>query len=325
MDPASIQALLERHLPRAAARCVVHGPVGAHQNSRIYRAECRDFPFPLLVKLCVHSNSTAPDPVTARAQFLGLQQAWSKTRADTHYRVPQPVLLLEPEGILVAEWVEAPTMTERLYAWRATNKEFTRHIGDAAEWLKRFHQAHRFPDVTLNCREILPRLLDGDPAVRDSALYRAGYALLRTTADRAVRVALECSYVHGDYKADNLLVDGDRVVAIDVQLDHRNAVLFDIASFLNHLELLVWHPRGLRIAMWHRGLVQYFIERYFGSPLSAERRVALLWVRLFNAMGAWIDLALDNKSRLSYQYMSFCYRALVRRLIREMVSVAGTA
>ena len=101
MDPASIQALLERHLPRAVAGCVVHGPVGAHQNSRIYRAECRDFPFPLLVKLCVHSNSTAPDPVTTKAQFLGLQQAWSMTHADAHYRVPQPVLLLEQEGILV--------------------------------------------------------------------------------------------------------------------------------------------------------------------------------------------------------------------------------
>lgn len=316
-----IQRRLEEVLPKQGDGCIVRGHGAAYQNSRIFCAHCSSYSFPLLAKICVIPNTDTRDPETSRTQYLSLRMAWELTGQHPRYNVPQPVLHVEQDAMIVAEWVEAPSMTRCLYSLAASRSRLYRYIADAAGWLRNFHQARRFPDVTLQCQVLLPRLQEGDSAIRDSKAYQAGLTILHSMTKLVDNIRLECSYIHGDYKTDNLLVAGERIVCIDIQIEHRNSALFDVASFLNHLDLMSLDPRGLRIAMYRRGLIKAFMNSYRMLPPARDQQLALLWIRLFSVLGAWIDLPLDNKSRFRRFYMECCYRVLVRRLCSEINKV----
>lgn len=298
--------------------CAVRGPVLRQHNSRIYYAECEGHPFPLMIKQCLEPNTLVCDPRSALTQFNALRQAQAITGHERRYGVPAPVALFEDEGILVTEWVPGIGMTRLLTQWSASRRRRRELVEEAAEWLLRFHRASAVRPLALAARELLPRLsADPSPVLADEACQRA-IAALEQSCDCVNATRVDGGYQHGDFKSDNLLVSEDRIVAIDVHLEHENAVLFDVATFLNHLELLCLHPKAMRLLYARADLVHAFVARYFGGVLCREFERPLAWVRLFVLLGAWIDLPTENRRELSYRYMNFCYRHVARRLMYEL-------
>ena len=323
MDIAAICALLEQHLCQDAAaangcRCRVAALSGARSYSQVFRANCDGISHTLFVKRCLHPGSGAADIDTARTQFRGLQQAWRRSGRPARYNVPEPLLLVDSQAIVVTEWVQGPSLTQRLRRWNVAATELDRCMVQAAEWLSWYHRGKKISPIQVDCEELIGRLRDGDPVVLRDQRFSQGCELLRHTAARVSRVLTPRAELHGDYKSDNLLIAGERVAAIDIQPDFCNSVLFDIASFLNHLELSAWHPKAWRMALRRRRLVQIFLQRYFETRVPPELVLALAWVRLFNVLGAWLDSAAETSSRLRHRFAYFCYRRLVRSLIREL-------
>jgi hypothetical protein len=90
---------------------------------------------------------------------------------------------------------------------------------------------------------------------------------------------MPASWVHGDMKSDNVLVDGDKAFGLDLHLIHENTVAYDLAPFLNHLGLLRWTPRG---ALQRRKLdivAECFLRAY--SPDAAGWRLPIAWLRTY--------------------------------------------
>ncbi len=113
--------------------CVVRGPVFRQMNSRIFHAECVGLPYPLMIKQCMAPNTVISDTQSARTQYEALQRARAMTAAERRYNVPAPIALLEPEGILVMEWIEGDSMTSRLTGLGVVSFERRRLIEEAAE------------------------------------------------------------------------------------------------------------------------------------------------------------------------------------------------
>lgn len=302
----------------APSPCAVRGPVLRQHNSRIYYAECENYPYPLMIKQCLEPNTLVCDARSAQTQFNALRQAQAITGRERRYGVPAPVAMFEDVGVLVTEWVPGNGMTQLLTQWFVSRHYRRELVEEAAEWLLRFHRASVAQPLELAARELLPRLsADPSPVLTDGICRRA-IAVLEQSCDSVNATRVDGGYQHGDFKSDNLLVSKDRIVAIDMHLEHKNAVLFDVATFLNHLDLLCLHPKAIHL--WHArtDLVHAFVTRYFGGVLHGEYERALAWVRLFVLLGAWIDLPTENRRALSYRYMNFCYRHVARRLMHEL-------
>lgn len=322
MDISTLRALLEAHFCAQAGipqcTCSVRELPGWRPYSRLFRAVCTELPYPLFVKRCVQVSSGSVDGKSARTQFLGLQEAWRRSGRDAPYGVPEPLLLLADEGLVVTEWVDAPSLTQRLRTWNAGSRELCRGVAQAAQWLRWFHADSKSALITIDTGDLVKRLGEGDAGILRDAIFKKGCRILEVTSARIGEVPTARSRLHGDYKADNVLVDSVRAVAIDLQPDYCNSVLFDVASFLNHMALLAWHPKAWRVALRHRQLVDCFMRNYFEAGVDVEIRGALLWVRLFNVLGAWLDSIPETPSALRRTYAHFCYRRLVSALTREL-------
>jgi hypothetical protein len=70
----------------------------------------------------------------------------------------------------------------------------------------------------------------------------------RRSAAAAASIDLKRSWLHGDFKTDNLIVSGQRIVGIDLQIKHENAVsmTWRHSSIISISRFIPLHFGGLR-------------------------------------------------------------------------------
>src|SRR4051812_3010356 len=90
----------------------VKGMVFKRDNSEIFYAECKSFPTPVAIKVCLQPHTDQLDPSAAKEQFDALKKVSDAMAGNGRYRVPKPYLVQERTGVLVMEWVAAPPMTD---------------------------------------------------------------------------------------------------------------------------------------------------------------------------------------------------------------------
>jgi hypothetical protein len=298
--------------------CIVRGPVYRRENSRVFYAECDALPSALAVKWCVQPSTVLPDGDAAARQFEALRRAAVAMRQNTSYSVPHPYRFDRERALLAVEWIPGETMTASIGSWKCDATGARLLLARAGQWLRLFHLAHPLPDGRLDVEEKLRNLsaYDGCALARESVFAR-GLAGLRHSAPAAAAIDVERSWVHGDFKTDNLIVNGERIVGIDVQIRHENTVVYDIAPFMNHLELLFYHPAVWRLAPARARLVAAFVDGYSESK-SDRLMLPLTWVRLYMILSAWNSSQSRGASRLRAAVLGRSFRTITARLSAQL-------
>jgi len=132
---------------------------------------------------------------------------------------------------------------------------------------------------------------------------------------RIGEIDVPVSWVHGDFKTDNIMTSVDRAVGIDTGANFENVILLDLSHFLNQLELSLFDPRSIRMLSKRQTLVDRFKGGYGGFTESEE--MCLTWFRLLAAIRLWAEHQCQEKSIL-HRYDNLRYRYLVRSLIRDL-------
>lgn len=326
-DRAEIHALLCRRFASAADRpsaILVEGPTRIGRYSRIFRAQVPGLPTPLVVKCLVDPATGGPDRVSARNQFDVLERVHrAMSVPDPFFRVPVPYFLAEGDGVVAAEWVEGKPMTDFFLSRELTLERGRDLFRSAAAWIRRFFALRPLPPAPID----MPSLLEGIEAIEHSPLSRfrsasAALAELRRHAEAAAGFPLERSWLHGDFKADNLLVGDASMVGIDLHARYENLVVHDLASFVNHWELMVCDPRAFRWRRHREELVREFLDAFDRGYLR-ERRLPYRWIALYGMLGIWEEFTRRRQRTLRHLYLSACFRHVVRRMTRELAEAAG--
>ena len=261
----------------------VTGPLGSNGFSRIFRGDGEMFPCPVAIKQFLWDPSGASPAESARTYFQGLQKM-AEITARLDLCATEPYALLESHGIVVASWIEGPTLARSLFRGSAPHARAL--IRDAGIWLARLHHAsgveRRSPDVA----DMLARLRAelAEKADRTRSLTRRAFSLLRAAAPLLATQPVPWSRHHGDFKPANLIVREGRLVGIDLELLFAAPTVRDAAHFLNHLQLKFYLPHAM--PRWRESLrlTELFCRGYSdaaGEPLPHR---LLLWQRLYNAM-----------------------------------------
>jgi aminoglycoside phosphotransferase (APT) family kinase protein len=235
------------------------------------------------VKRVVRPRSAEIDPDASAAEFEALRRLQQKFEQTEQFGTPAPVGHLSGPAVVVTEFVEGEPVSDRLHCAFPAERELM--VGLAGQWLRRLHDC--FEEGT--CEIDVPQKVE---AVRGrwSAIGRL---------DRRVAEALECLqakgrvvenmtfrrvWLHGDFKAANLLFDGRKMVGLDCSLRHANAPIFDIAPFLNHLVLDRARFRNYgpddMVA-----LENVFLDSYYSR--EKWNAVAVSWTRLYFLLSYW--------------------------------------
>jgi tRNA A-37 threonylcarbamoyl transferase component Bud32 len=302
----------------AHRQCVIKGPLSVRHNSHLFHAQCSHFPTPLAVKLCLRPHTLQPDADSAHQQYDALRRASSAMGMDAEMSVPRPYAVRADSGLLAVEWVAGETMTELLFSWRCNTTRAQQLVMRAGRWLQRFHACGALAPGRLDVDDKLDFVTEMEcaRAVPDP-VYARSLLELRRSASAARAVTLERSWLHGDFKSDNLIVSNGRTIGIDVQLRHENPVIYDLALFMNYLELRLCHPSGWRHLAARDLLGAAFLEAYCGDRADAIA-LPLGWVRLYMLLGEWYTARTHAASRLQAYALDLCYRVVAARLCEHM-------
>jgi tRNA A-37 threonylcarbamoyl transferase component Bud32 len=266
-----------------APALLIRGPIATQRWSRVFRGDGEAYCAAVAIKLCLDPTTDAPSGSEARRHFDALTRANELLGGSADCAAARALDVFDEEGLIVAEWVEGPTLAARLLDHRLSSADALRHAAWAGRWLAKLHRESARPDRPLDADLLLGNVDRAIAGVELDTVTSNAVTLLRQSAADLYGAPIAWASSHGDCKAENFIVSGSRLVAIDIELRHEDAVTNDLAQFLNHLRFLFFHPRGIyrlsRAGAYERAFLDGYAEN--GGAIPA---VALAWARLQNAV-----------------------------------------
>lgn len=321
--PAWIAGVVAGQLSSRASHnpspCQVEGPLFERSNSKIFLVRHPGLSGPAAAKLCLLPYTSIPDGRSAREQFETLRRTRAAMEGNADFSVPEPYFLDDEHGVLGMEWIAGTEMTAAVFATRGTVSSAEELIFRAGKWLRHFHVAGRVRQRCLDTEHRLAQLqcdtraskLAGDP------VYARAVRQAKKIAPEVGSVPLDSSWIHGDFKTDNLLVAGTRTIGLDINARYENTLFHDIAPFLNHLDLKLLGPRAWRFVGRRNRLIEAFLAGYGLDRDDAIMR-ALCWARLVSMLTVWESVAERQRSRLAGMATQWLFRRATLRLIGDL-------
>jgi len=296
----------------------LRGPIYSGHNSKIYYVGSSRLPYPCALKFCVHSRTTLPDLDAAKQQYSTLEKVIRALPSNSRYRVPRPYLLMESEGALLTEWINGKNLSNMLFIFVRGTHRAEDLMRQSAAWLRNFHESRRLQPGSLdtNAKLAVIENLSKQYMVKDE-LLSAGHSCLTALADSASDVELPRSWLHGDFKSDNIIVSNDHVYGIDVQARYENVVVYDHASFLNHIELSLNCLRYPLLSLYQQRLYRAFLDQYIGSTRT-DIELPLLWVRLYLLLSGRATVHKTMHHSIRGRYLESLYRRATVKVMSKL-------
>jgi serine/threonine protein kinase len=278
-----LRPLLDR-VPGISALSVT-GPVASRPWSRVFHGQGSAYPTPVAIKLCLDPTTGQASPELARAYIRALASVHEAMDGHSRFASARPYALFEDLGLVVAEWVNGPTLSRLIISSPPMNARLA--VRKAGAWLAQLHRSANHSFRPLNAEEMLAQLevaMTGFRRPASASIFGRALEALHQTAPSVTGTPIVWTLVHGDFKPDNMLVSSGKLTGIDMDLRYPGPGVLDAAQFLNHLALLFRTPRGIRRLSYGNEISASFRRGYEqdgGLPLDYPQ---LAWVRLHNAV-----------------------------------------
>jgi phosphotransferase family enzyme len=252
----------------------------------------------------------------AQSQYAALTRTWPLFQSSPTLSIPRPLDFFPEWAALVTEKVPGEPLQQRFKTWPTHKVELLGYNHSAGEWLKRFHDTTVLPagrmDVESKLQQLQSRLEDLQRLGFSSDLCRQLQKRLSSSGKRIANVDLAMASVHGDFTVDNLLVEGERITAIDLGGRDRNAIYHDVATYLNSLLLI-----RLSWPVSHSLLDQArdaFLAGYFGgAPYSG---LAVQFLRLIGFVNVAVEIL---HRRRAQPFARWWIRSFFKRTLRRLL------
>lgn len=262
-------------------------PQRSRDNSNTLHAECRRCHTRVFVKQCLSPSARRPDSRRAQREFDALSIVSKHINRNgpsgRRFSVASPLGLLGADAIVIQEYIDAVPLADAMRGADAARR--TALVGGAAEWLKSFHAAKPSAAGPVNaCAKLATVEQQWRPARKPDVM--AALDALADSADTLNHSKLTRSWLHADFKADNLLVAGDRFFGVEPHAGFVNVVAYDLAPFLNNLLLGSQEFRQRSYRSDFERLEMHFVNTYWERPDPCER-YSLAWLRLYHFLSMW--------------------------------------
>ena len=333
MNAAVLSDVLQNEAPghRGAqlGHCSVKGPIHEASHCSIYFAECSNLPGPAAVKVCRSGPERIPDPLAAAEQYEALtriEAAWQRTNGQIEVawqrtkglQCVHPYALFKNQAIVVLEWVPGRSLGQIMLALRTSAPKASELASQAGRWLSAFHHLGRKPARPMDAEQKRPIVesMYGWQGAQNPAFRRSVDSLLAALPE-AASTTVEHSWTHGDFKMDNLLVEAECLTGIDVHLRHNNAVVYDLGSFLNHMELSCLDPRNPWRMDDRDRLATHFLEGYCEQS-SRPPVSALTWCRMFQLLCNWNSVLERSAGVMRRTLLHWAFASTAARLRQQL-------
>jgi len=308
----------------AGVSVALEGPISVRDNSEVFHATIDTVvPLEAAIKHCLVPHTKRPDEVAAEEQFVALQRVHKAfANRDQRYCVPTPLYLAPALGTFAMSWVAGESLTKKM-RHPAVYIEGARWFEEIGAWLGSFHQAgplrRRLVDLGQQLR--VAEELRASPLPDQS--FVTALMIVQKTAPLLTNIEVEVSWLHGDCKTDNFILCGQDIYGIDISLNHENPVEYDLAQFLNNLDLLLAGPQHPHLLGMRSKLEKAFWRGYTRTGPSVSHSY-LNWLRLVFSLSFWHTTLAERKQGLRRWMLNRMFAKLVERLSRKIELTAAS-
>jgi hypothetical protein len=302
----------------------LYGPIYTGHNSRIYRVSSLDLPFDGALKFCLKSRTADPDKEGAQQQFSTLKKVSDAMTADTRYAAPYPIRFFPDDAAYLVEWVSGQNASAGLFKVDALKPDLENIMTESARWLYCFHQGNQTGAGKLDVHRKLTAL-EQIARHRDSGnrLFARVFDRLVSYAGAASLPELRRSWLHGDFKSDNVIMNAERIVGIDIQAKTENFVVYDIASFINHIDLNTKYLKHRTLRKNKFDLYEKFLTAYYFSRPSGNVMLSVFWARAYMLLMGWCRARQARQGALRTAFLQRQFSSSIDNALRELAWYAG--
>lgn len=251
-------------------------------NSVLQRFRCARCGGQVAVKLARSDEAAAENSEGIKREYQAIQKLQKVLAVEKGLGTLAPLACLETGGraIMVTRWFEGEDAIRCARSMDSAGLAVV--YQSAGTLLRKLHDANanaglRAPlDIEPKVAYLLERY---GPRLEKSRAAAHALDVLRGSAPQVATAELQWSRTHGDFKPENILCDGHTVVILDTTLGVRGAVVYDIASFLDHV-LLAGEAFGNREIRDHYARLERALLAGYGS-LNPGEMAALRWAQLY--------------------------------------------
>ena len=300
----------------------LEGPVSIRDYSQIYRAHVHTSPATYLaVKRCLVPRTTTPDTATALDQYAALARVGQAMRRySPRYFVPEPIFVSPEMATLAMSWVGGKPLTNML-RHPAVLTRGAAWFSDVGTWLGYFHAAGPARVSLFDCEARKQNLSELQASPLPNATFMPAVWIATNHLQKLSGLKVHASWLHGDCKTDNFMIDGKSIYAIDVSLKHENAVEYDLAQFLNHLDLNLLSPQSILQRGFRSAFARAFLRGYEASGLQISRE-CLEWTRLWAALALWRSTLLGRATTGKTWILDHVFSSLVRDRCKALTGLS---
>ncbi len=310
----------------------VIGPMQRRWYSVVFRAEGESSSDALFLKIFIRTNGDVI--ALARAKYAAFDRVGAAMGRAGRYSVPVAYPFLVENGCLATEWVTGRNLREELNGWFIPRKRVISLLEEAGRWLRRFH--HCGGEIVGRI-DVDQRLSQLDAVIGETgcdlpsgSIEARAMLFLRATAAKVARVPVRRSWLHGDFKADNLVATDDRIYGIDFDVGDDGAFegLHDVVNFLFNFDLNLIYPGRWRYFSMRSDLEEAFLRGYAESIGDGESAAPMetivpplpfAWLKLHRALRGWAEI-----QRTHNTMWTICDRFWRHLILRETLRRAET-
>jgi len=250
------------------------------QNSWTAQALCRDCGHAIFLKQLMMIDDI-PAKLCAEREFDAASKLNTLFNKSPAFGVVEP---LERIGsLLVFEHIAGITPVLILKAAPLDDAvSIMRRLG---AWFAKLHEASENGKQTGNLADRLEAVRSWSMHQKPYPSVRRALSYLKTHLPEPEAGSSRYCQLHGDAKPENFLIEGDRIVGIDISWRFRQLPENDLASFLTQYELVVCGFFGTIDKTRRRALEGAFLDGYRSSSTLDE--TILAWFRVYSLLHLW--------------------------------------
>lgn len=223
---------------------------------------------------------------TAQAQYNAMKILWPRfLEGSREIVIPRPLDFFPDIQTVVMEWV--PGINLRKLANKVSNPftfsqeryDLPEYIRLSGQWLRQFHEVGNQGkrgalDVVEKFQELKEELNRCQQYGLEKNICRQIMLFVEQEFEKILTDEAEISYIHGDFKLDNVLATSHSIAIVDLSISFENLIYHDIASFINSIILLplfaipFFYPKW-----WLADLSKSFLNGYWGNQVNYSQRI----------------------------------------------------
>jgi len=209
----------------------ISGPEIEARECLIYKASNTHYPHSIAIK--VYRKNLRHDSI---AQYDVLEQFnQSLNQINNQFYVPKVFGSFPEEGVFLMEWINSPTLERRLWRYFYSKKQVQNDMSLVFNWLSEFHHSSNISSKTVAIEYYEKRLEEtikthnGLELFKDNKVFLGGKISFSKHIKNYNNFSTLHANHHGDFTPSNILIDDEKVTAIDISGKQLTPIENDIA------------------------------------------------------------------------------------------------